>query len=89
MHIGAFNLLVENIENDERSDAEATLAFFRELKSVAKEFEEKDGVARLFLLEVVEAPYLPDHWKDTYRNATFDQAVVAFTFGGLHWEKYV
>ena len=42
VHIGSFNLLIEDAENDERSDAEATLDFFYELKNITKEFEERD-----------------------------------------------
>jgi hypothetical protein len=32
VHIGAFNLLIEDVENDLRSDAEDTLAFLSEMK---------------------------------------------------------
>ena len=43
---------------------------------------------RLFLLDMVEEPFLGDiPWTDTYRNATLGDAVVPFTFGDLPWNE--
>ena len=43
VHIGSFNLLIEDVDNDLRSDANATLEFFDELKAATKEFEDRKG----------------------------------------------
>ena len=50
VHIGSFNLLIEDVENDKRSDAEATMEFFHELKNISKEHEDRDEMLRLKLL---------------------------------------
>ena len=89
VHIGSFNLLIEDVDGGRRSDAEATHEFFLELKNITREFEERDGVVRLFLLDMVEEPFLgPDEeWTDIYRNITLGDAVVPFTFGDLPWDE--
>ena len=42
VHIGSFNLLIEDVEYNKRSDGEATMEFFQELKNITKEFEDRD-----------------------------------------------
>ena len=42
VHIGSFNLLIEDVDGGRRSDAKATHEFFLELKNITKEFEEMD-----------------------------------------------
>ena len=46
-----------------------------------------DGIVRLFLLDMVEAPWLEEDWSETYRDATLGDAVVPFTFGDLPWDE--
>ena len=41
VHIGSFNLLIEDVEYNKRSDGEATMEFFQELKNITKEFEDR------------------------------------------------
>ena len=41
VHIGSFNLLIEDVDGGRRSDAKATHEFFLELKNITKEFEER------------------------------------------------
>jgi len=85
--IGNFNLLYEDFESELiiRSDVQKTVDFLADMRELALDHSIKDGLDRLFLLEMRESERLVD-WTMLYRNETLFDATVPFTLGNLAWQ---
>ena len=80
-HISGFDVLLEDFDNPDQlsADVEVSVEFLKEMHSWTRKYSEKDGLDRLFMLEMTENQY--KHIFDDFHNQTAGIAVVPFSFG--------
>ncbi|CAM6053455.1 unnamed protein product [Sphagnum tenellum] len=85
--ISGFHILFEDFDDLDHvsSDRNKTAAFFRELRRIGSEYSDKDGIQRLWMLDMGGVSEEEHQWQDIYRNETMNEAIIPFSFGSLPW----